>query len=136
MWKRLSVFDKIWLGLIAVVLLGLSWVGIPHFCSACLLSRSVRALNAEGNTQAAIRHFESAVGVEPGNTQAFRKLAQAYLKVGDSKKAIEHYEAWDRVGYRADLRSTLFGQYLLSGDGESASGEKIGFASLGTGGVD
>lgn len=55
---------------------------------------------------------------------------------GEVEKAIEHYEAWDRVGYLAGLRSTLFGQYLLSGDGELASGEEIGFASLGTGGVD
>lgn len=55
MWKRLSLFSRIWLGLMAAVLLGLFWVGIPHFGSACLLSRGVRALTADGDTQAAIR---------------------------------------------------------------------------------
>ena len=31
MWNRLSVFDKVWLGLTAAVLVGLFWVGILHF---------------------------------------------------------------------------------------------------------
>ena len=88
MWKRLSLFDKIWLGLTAAVLLGLFWVGIPHFRSACLLSRGVHALTAEGNTQAAIHHLESAVGVDPGNVQTYRWLAKAYLQTGDLDKAL------------------------------------------------
>ena len=88
MWKRLSVFDKIWLGLTAAVLLGLLWVGIPHFRSASLLNKGVSALAAEGDAQAAIYHLESAVQVEPGNTQAHRWLAKAYLHTGDLDRAL------------------------------------------------
>ena len=39
MWKRLSLFDKIWLGLTAAVLLGLFWVGAPYLCGAYYLNR-------------------------------------------------------------------------------------------------
>ena len=88
MWKRLSVFDKIWLGLTAAVLLGLFWVGARYLRGAYFLNRGVRALTVQGEDEAAMTYLQKAVQVEPGNIWAHHWLATAYLKTGDLDKAL------------------------------------------------
>ena len=83
-----DVLTKFWAGLLGLLLLGLLWTGVPYIASAYHLDRGIRLLEDDAEPRVAIDQLETAVRLEPGNTQAHRWLAKAYLRAGQPERAI------------------------------------------------
>ncbi len=79
-----TTFNKIWWGLIGIILLSLLWISMPYLAGAYYLEQ----IDADLSNQVAIANLEKTLNFEPGNVQALRQLGRLYLEVGELAKAL------------------------------------------------